>query len=80
MERIVFKKEDLSLLPIPQVGYKTIGIDTDGGVKTIDDLGNIELIGGSGGTASATPNAYILTPSTRWKHISNEINKIVNNE
>ena len=44
--------------------------DHDGNVYKIYDMM----------TMPATPNAYILTPSTRWKHIANEINKIVNNE
>lgn len=47
MKRIIFKKEDLTQLPIPEVGYKTLAINLDGTLSYIDDLGDITPIIGT---------------------------------
>lgn len=45
MKRIIFKKEELSQLPIPESGFVTIGVSTDGMLKTISNDGVITSIG-----------------------------------
>lgn len=49
MKRLIFEETDLSSLYKPKSVYKTIGIDSDGVVKSIDNQGVINEIGASDG-------------------------------
>jgi hypothetical protein len=51
MKRIEFEEIILSNLPLPKVGFKTLGIDENGVPSTIDSDGNVEPIGGGESTA-----------------------------
>jgi len=53
MKRIEFKEEVLSNLPLPQAGYKTLGVSDSGELSTIDSTGTIEAVGGTGGGGSS---------------------------
>jgi hypothetical protein len=44
MKRLIFKKEDLTQLPTPELGYITLGVSSDGGLSTITDSGTISSI------------------------------------
>jgi len=49
MKRLLFIKNNLSNLPLPDSSGKLLGIDTDGVLKTLDDQGTLEPVGGGGG-------------------------------
>ena len=67
MKRIVFKQEDLSNLPLPEVGYLTMGVSENGEVSKIDETGVISTLGGgdfipkSTGTTYNANNVSVLT-------------------
>jgi hypothetical protein len=44
MKILIFKKEDLTQLPTPELGYITLGVSSDGGLSTITDSGTISSI------------------------------------
>jgi hypothetical protein len=44
MKRLIFKKEDLSQLPLPEAGYLTLGVSIGGLISTITDSGTISSI------------------------------------
>ena len=48
-ERLIFIKNDLAEIPIPEIGYVTVGLDLNGELNYIDDQGSISPLGGSGG-------------------------------
>ena len=59
MKRLIFKKEDLSQLPIPEEGYVTLGISENGQLQTISDSGTISSIVGGGGDSLYTADGTI---------------------
>lgn len=44
MKRLIFKKEDLTQLPTPELGYLTLGVSSNGSLQTITDSGTISSI------------------------------------
>lgn len=49
MKRLIFIKNDLTEIPVPEIGYVTVGLDLNGELNYIDDQGSISPVGGSGG-------------------------------
>lgn len=49
MKRLIFIKNDLTEIPVPEIGFVTVGLDLNGELNYIDDQGSISPVGGSGG-------------------------------
>lgn len=53
MKRLIFIKNDLTEIPVPEIGYVTVGLDLNGELNYIDDQGSISPVGGSGGGSTS---------------------------
>lgn len=69
MKRVVLKEEDLSTLPIPELGYKTLGVSGDGNLSMIDHLGDITEVGG---VSNATHTGEVTGAMVK-KQLQNQI-------
>ena len=46
MKRLLFRKNDLTEIPVPEAGYIIMGLDSDDKLKYVDDQGSVSTIGG----------------------------------
>lgn len=76
MKRLIFIKNDLTEIPVPEIGYVTVGLDLNGELNYIDDQGSISPLGGSG-SGSTNLNVGSKTPTTLDIESSNGTNTTV---